>query len=449
MKKNIVRSSMLAVAALSLMLGGTSYTSSVKEQVSETPAIVSKAIENGTSNMKSLEKGTAVQVAEATTEAPTEATTEAPTTEAATEEVASAEIEQKAAKVDSNQVVANIDSYLNIRSEASEDSEVVGKFYNGNVGTVVEKGDEWSVVSSGNAYGYVKNDYLLFGADAEQYIENNCDQVAKVTAETLNVRADESTDSEVVTQSDADASLAVLGQDNGWVKVAVSDDQVGYVSSDYVYLDYVYETAVTVEEEQAALAAQEQEEAAAQEAENQTTEAVTETTEAPSTEAATTQTTEAPKKESTKKESTKKETVDSTDVVVKDQSTSTETVKQDSSTSASGQAVADYAVQFVGNPYVYGGTSLTKGADCSGFVQSVYKHFGYSLSRTAASQAGDGKKVSLDSLQPGDLLFYHGYGHVAIYIGGGQVVHASNKATGIKISSYDYSPIDKAVRIIY
>ena len=193
MKKNIVRSSMLAVAALSLMLGGTSYTSSVKEQVSETPAIVSKAIENGTSNMKSLEKGTAVQVAEATTEATTEAVTEAPTTEAVSEEVASAEIEQKSAKVDSNQVVANIDSYLNIRSEASEDSEVVGKFYNGNVGTVVEKGDEWSVVSSGNAYGYVKNDYLLFGTDAEQYIESNCDQVAKVTAETLNVRADEST----------------------------------------------------------------------------------------------------------------------------------------------------------------------------------------------------------------------------------------------------------------
>ena len=138
----------------------------------------------------------------------------------------------------------------------------------------------------------------------------------------------------------------------------------------------------------------------------------------------------------------------STDVIVKDESSSTETVKQASSGSASGQAVADYAVQFVGNPYVYGGTSLTNGADCSGFVQSVYKNFGYSLSRTAASQAGDGKKVSLDSLQPGDLLFYHGYGHVAIYIGGGQVVHASNKATGIKISSYDYSPIDKAVRVI-
>ena len=446
MKKNIVRSSMLAVAALSLMLGGTSYTTSVKEQVSETPAIVSKAIENGASDMKTLEKGTAVQVAEVTTEATTEVTTEVPTTEtpateAPVEETQTAEIEEKDAKVESNQVVANIDSYLNIRADNSEDSEVVGKFYNGNVGTLVHKGKEWSVVASGNAYGYVKNDYLLFGDDAEQYIENNCDQVAKVTAETLNVRADESTDSEIVTQSDADSALTVLSEDNGWVKVAVSEDQVGYVSSDYVYLDYVYETAVTIEEEQAALAAQEQEN------EQQTTEApateapaTTQTTEAPATEATTqAQTTEAPKKE---------EKVTSTDVVVKDESSSTETVKQASSGSASGQAVADYAVQFVGNPYVYGGTSLTNGADCSGFVQSVYKNFGYSLSRTAASQAGDGKKVGLDSLQPGDLLFYHGYGHVAIYIGGGQVVHASNKATGIKISSYDYSPIDKAVRVI-
>lgn len=446
MKKNIVRSSMLAVAALSLMLGGTSYTTSVKEQVSETPAIVSKAIENGASDMKTLEKGTAVQVAEVTTEATTEVTTEVPATEtpateAPVEETQTAEIEEKDAKVESNQVVANIDSYLNIRADNSEDSEVVGKFYNGNVGTLVHKGKEWSVVASGNAYGYVKNDYLLFGDDAEQYIENNCDQVAKVTAETLNVRADESTDSEIVTQSDADSALTVLSEDNGWVKVAVSEDQVGYVSSDYVYLDYVYETAVTIEEEQAALAAQEQEN------EQQTTEApateapaTTQTTEAPATEATTqAQTTEAPKKE---------EKVTSTDVIVKDESSSTETVKQASSGSASGQAVADYAVQFVGNPYVYGGTSLTNGADCSGFVQSVYKNFGYSLSRTAASQAGDGKKVSLDSLQPGDLLFYHGYGHVAIYIGGGQVVHASNKATGIKISSYDYSPIDKAVRVI-
>ena len=149
MKKNIVRGSMLAVAALSLMLGGTSHTSSVKDQVSKTPAIVSKAIQNSVTDVKTISKGSAVQQVAQVTEAP--ATEEV--TEQQTEAQEQVQVEEKAAKVESNQVVANIDSYLNIRSEASEESEVVGKFYNGNVGTIVEKGDEWSVVSSGNAYG--------------------------------------------------------------------------------------------------------------------------------------------------------------------------------------------------------------------------------------------------------------------------------------------------------
>ncbi len=440
MKKNIFRGSMLAVAALSLMLGGTSYTSSVKEQVSKTPAIISKAIENSAVDVKELAKGSAVKEVAQVTEQPEQPAVEetAPVVEEETPV-----IETKEAKVESDQVVANIDSYLNIRSEASEDAAVVGKFYNGNVGNIVERGDQWSLVSSGNAYGYVNNDYLLFGSAAEEYIANNCDQIAKVKAETLNVRAEDSTDSEVLSLSDEGDAFTILGQDNGWVKVAVTDEKVGYVASDYVYVDYVYETAVTIEEEEAALAA----EAAAQEAENQAAEEAS--TQAPATEAPSTQApaTEAPSTQAPSTQAPKKDTVNSTDVVVKDESSSTETVKQDSA-SASGQAVADYAVQFVGNPYKYGGTSLTDGADCSGFVQSVYKHFGYSLSRTAASQANDGTKVSVKNLQPGDLLFYHGFGHVAIYIGGGEVVHASTAATGIKISNYDYSPIDKAVRII-
>ena len=461
MKKNVIRSSMLAVAAVSLLLGGTATPTSVKEQVSGKQITISKAIANSSALKTEIKKGTPVdQLAQVSTEDTTDTND---TTETLVAEVESqpAEIETKEVKVESNQVVANIESYLNIRSEADEESEVVGKFYNGNVGTIVEKGDDWSLVSSGNAYGYVKNDYLLFGSDAESYIENNCDQVAKVTAETLNIRAEESTDSEVVDLKDEGESLTILGQENGWYKVAVTDDQSGYVSSDFVYVDYVYETAVTVEEEKAAEEAR-QAEIEAEAAETETAEVQQETveqsqtatesqpeqqttTEAPATEAPKTEApaTEAPKKE--KKE--KKETVESTDIVVKEETTATETVKQESS-GTSGQAVADYAVQFVGNPYVYGGTSLTDGADCSGFVQSVYAHFGYSLSRTAASQAGDGTSVSLDNLQPGDLIFYHGFGHVAIYIGGGQVVHASNPSSGIKISSYDYSSIDKAVRII-
>ncbi len=434
MKKKITRSSMIAVATLSVMLGGTSYTTSVKDQVKESPIVINKAIENSVTGGKQIAKGEMIEATSEMTDVAL-ATSERSTTEVEKEAQAeSVELEEKAAKLESNQVVANIDSYLNIRTEASEDSEVVGKFYRGNVGTVVEKGEEWSVVASGNAYGYVHNDYLLFGEAAEAYIESNCDQVAKVATETLNVRAEDSTESDILTLTDEGSTFTILGNDNGWVKVALDEEQVGYVSSDYVYIDYVYETAVTIEEEQAAA-----ERAAAEQAAQQTA-----TTEAPSTQAPTT---EAPSTQAPTTEAPKQDAVTSTDVSVSDGGASEETVKEESS-SGTGQAIADYAVQFVGNPYVYGGTSLTNGADCSGFVMSVYKHFGYSLPRTAASQAGAGRKVSLDSLQPGDLLFYHGYGHVAIYIGGGQVVHASNKKTGIKISSYNYSPIDKAVRIV-
>ena len=115
------------------------------------------------------------------------------------------------------------------------------------------------------------------------------------------------------------------------------------------------------------------------------------------------------------------------------------------STSGTGQQIADYAVQFVGNPYVWGGTSLTNGADCSGFTLSVFANFGIGLSRTAESQSYGGTSVDFGSLQPGDLLFYNSTGsidHVAIYIGGGQIVHAANSRKGIIISdAYYQTPV--------
>lgn len=113
--------------------------------------------------------------------------------------------------------------------------------------------------------------------------------------------------------------------------------------------------------------------------------------------------------------------------------------------------LCEYAKQFLGNPYVYGGTSLTKGADCSGFVMSVYKKFGYKLSHSSRAQANEGTKISYSELQPGDLIFYAKNGsinHVAIYIGNGQVIHASSPSTGIKISNYNYRTPYKYVRII-
>ena len=123
-----------------------------------------------------------------------------------------------------------------------------------------------------------------------------------------------------------------------------------------------------------------------------------------------------------------------------------------------GQGVSDirvdlcqYAKQFIGNPYVWGGTSLTKGADCSGFTQSVFKKFGISIPRTSSAQAGGGTKISMSEAQPGDLIFYAKGGrinHVALYIGAGQVVHASSPKTGIKISKYNYRTPAKVVRIL-
>lgn len=121
--------------------------------------------------------------------------------------------------------------------------------------------------------------------------------------------------------------------------------------------------------------------------------------------------------------------------------------------SLKGYQASVYAQRFVGNRYVWGGTSLTHGTDCSGFTMSVYRKFGYRIPRTSREQSTYGKRVSFSNLRPGDLLFYtHGTGrvnHVAMYIGSGRIVHASNPRTGIKISKYNYSRPKCARRIVY
>jgi cell wall-associated NlpC family hydrolase len=114
--------------------------------------------------------------------------------------------------------------------------------------------------------------------------------------------------------------------------------------------------------------------------------------------------------------------------------------------SAKGKEIADFACKYVGNPYVAGGTSLTNGADCSGFTYAVYQNFGISLPRSSYSQSTYGREVSYSEAQPGDIIYYGG--HVGIYIGGGQIVHASTPATGIKISSALYRSIITVRRLV-
>ena len=342
-----------------------------------------------------------------------------------------------------NKAVADVRSNttLNIRKSGSTDSEIVGKMKKGNIATVVEKGSEWTKVKSGNVTGYVKNDYLVFDNEIEDYAKENVKQVAEVKTETLRVREKASTDSDIIDLVSEGDTYTVKKTDDELFQVKV-DGETGYVSKDYAEVDYSFGNAKSMAEIRAEQEAKE----AAEEAKVQ--------------EAA--QTSSSSSSSSSSSTTTRRSTSSSSSRRTSSSSSSTTARKSYSSSSSSytagsatGSRIASYARQFVGNPYRYGGTSLTNGADCSGFVMSVYAHFGYGLNRTSSAQASNGRAVSISNLQPGDLLFYgsgSGINHVAIYIGGGQVVHASNSAPypkgGIKISSAFYRTPVCARRIV-
>lgn len=301
-----------------------------------------------------------------------------------------------------NKAVADIYSTttLNIRKKGSINAKIVGKMKKGNIATVLKKGSEWSKVRSGNVTGYVKNQYLVFGDEIKNFAKQNVKKVAKIQTETLRVRKKASTNSKIVTLASEDDKLKVKKQTDDWAKVKV-DGQTGYVSKDYAKVTYSFGKAKSMKQIQA-----EQE---AKEAKKRAEEAA------------------------------------------RSKSVSTTS----SGSSATGSRIASYAQQFVGNPYRYGGNSLTSGIDCSGFTQQIMAKFGYSISRTSSSQSGDGRAVSTSNLRAGDLVFYGDGGsidHVALYIGGGQVVHASNSAPyprgGIKISNVNYRTPICARRVI-
>lgn len=400
-----IRNSVTVIAVFSLMAGGLFHVAKTDES-----SQVKKAVQCDIASVSLNDKG--VRVLEDSSK------------ESNVEEVTQA-------KVESDQVVAKVDTFLNVRSDASEDSTVVGRFYNGNVGTLIEQDGDWALVSSGNVYGYVKNDYVLSGVDAEEYIENNCDYVAKVTATALNVRESSSTDGEIVALSAQGDALSVVDVEDDWVKVTMGADVTGYVSSDYVCLDYAYETAKTVEEDGQAETVVASAPQTTEPTGTSTEEIIYGTGDVNNTE---------PQDGTTAGDT-------NTEPMITDAPAITETADP-TTISTRGQEIADFAIQFVGNPYKYGGTSLTDGADCSGFVYAVYAHFGYQLPRSSYDQANAGYQVSVSDLKPGDLIFYRDFGHVALYVGNGQVVHASTPQTGIKYSAYNYASICRVVRIV-
>lgn len=298
-----------------------------------------------------------------------------------------------------NMAFSDTGDYTYIRSAPDENSDWVGKLYKDSAAQVLEYLDGWTKIRSGSAEGYVPADTLITGSEAEQRAEEYENNTVTVTARVLNVREGQGTDTPVLTQIELDEQYQVTGDPvDGWYPVKVSGID-GWVSGEYVTEETSYSYGETKEEEEERIA----EEKAEQERKEQ--------------------------------EAAEKEAAEASASSV-------------SSTGVSGQAVIDYACQFVGNPYVWGGTSLTNGADCSGFVQSVYAHFGINLPRTTYDMVNSGYAVSYEEAQPGDLILYGDCSHVGLYMGDGNIVNALNSDKGICICSATYTNIYAVRRVL-
>lgn len=300
-----------------------------------------------------------------------------------------------------NVVIAQVNDYVNVRNMPSEEGEIVGKLYNNSVGDLLSETDGWYEISSGNVVGYVKAEYCVTGKEAIELAKSLDTRIATVKMVTVYVRTEMSQESEVMAYLAMGDQVIVLEETEKWCKVSVEEGD-GYILKESVTLHSEYVTAESKEEEAARLAEEEREREAAREAARL---AALEKAEA--------------------------ENAESTDELTADVTVEASEI---------GIEVANYACQFVGNPYKWGGTSLTEGADCSGFVMSVYANFGVELPHSSAADREVGYGVDgLENAIPGDIICYSG--HVAIYIGDGQIVHASTAKTGIIISDASYRKI--------
>ena len=336
---------------------------------------------------------------------------------------------------ESNLIIADVTNYVNIRSLPSEEGEILGKLYDNSVGRKHGEENGWYFIESGNVKGYVKGEFVLTGEAAEIRAKEVGIRLAEVTTTTLKVRKEATTESLVLGLVPGGDILNVMEEVEGWVKVDVEDGP-GYVSTDYVNVYTENVEAESREEEAARLKKEEEERRRAEEAAKEALKQQ-----------------QAANKPASKPSSGNQSGANSGNNANSGSGSGSGSSAGNGGNSGSestadlGRQIADYAMKFIGNPYVYGGTSLTNGADCSGFVQSVYKHFGISLPRTSGEQGKSGRAVDgLDNARPGDLIWYSG--HIGIYIGNGKIVHASNPKNGIITSNATYRTILGIRRIV-
>ncbi len=311
-----------------------------------------------------------------------------------------------------NLAIAKVDNYVNVRSNPTTDSEVVGKMYDGSVAQILStagENKEWFQVVSGTVEGYIKAEYFIYGEDAAAVVDNYVTRYVVVKADRLNVREKPDTSSNRIGYIDNGERAKLLEWGDEWSKVSYTGEHTGYVASEYVTIAEEFIYAKSIEEEQAELAALQELQARTQTTEEAVPERAVVSVPPPQTNYAT--------------------------------------------VSELRTAVVDYAMQYLGSRYVHGGQSLATGTDCSGFTCYVYAEFGYSLSRTPQGQyTSAGRSISMDQIQPGDVICYSSNGstctHVGLYIGNGQIIHAANSRKGVIISQYDYDGVILGVRSI-
>lgn len=303
-----------------------------------------------------------------------------------------------------NFAIADVKKYVNVRTEPSTEGDIVGKMYDGAVAEILStagQDDEWFQIKSGNVEGYIKAEYFIYGNDAAAVMDEYVTRYAEVWVDRLNVRPEPSTEEARIGYIDKEEKVKVLEDCGEWLRIQYTEEKEGYISEEYVIILEEYTYAKTLEEEQAEID-------------------------------------ERKSREERKKTSNEEKPEAITNIVFPSTTyTSNEELRK---------AIVNHAMQYLGNRYVSGGSSLAGGTDCSGFTCFIYADFGYSISRTPGGQlSGAGRSIDYTNIQPGDIICYSSNGrsctHVGLYIGNGQIIHSANPRKGVVIGAAGYDTI--------